>query len=223
MFSPRSGPCSTRLRSSAWFSHSPPLPTHSASVVPPSAKCFSSPLLARSWGAYPPLRSGSASPFARSARGPSVFVVAPPLQGFFIFKGSLRRSFVAPLHIKKILVVATLPPHSLLLGRFAPRFDPSLRYGSSLRAHRPRSLCLCAPRWSLSTAPLSWFLLFRFAPCKKPRQGLAACGRSHPHSSFFLMLSCSPALAPRAAARTPPFGSAPLSLRFPPGDCPRWL
>ena len=210
MFSPRSGHCSTRLRPSAWFSQSPPLPTHSASVVPPSAKCFSSPLLARSWGASPPLRSGSASPFARSARGPSVFVFAPPLLGFFLFKGSLRRSFVAPLHRKKVLAVAALNPHSLLLGRFAPRFDPSLRFGSPLRAHRPRSFCLCAPRWSLGTAPLSCFLLFRFAPCKKSRQGLAAGGRSHPRSSFLLSLSCSPALAPRALARHAPSSSAPF-------------
>jgi hypothetical protein len=139
-FSPRSRNSSTRLRASAWFSQILPLRTHRASLILRSALCFSSPLLARSWGADPPLRSVSASPFARSARGPSVFVLAPPQLGFFLCKGSLRRSFVAPLHRKKVLVVAALRPHSLLLGRFAPRFDPSLRSGSSLRAHRPRSL-----------------------------------------------------------------------------------
>lgn len=98
-----------------------------------------------------------------------------------------------------------LTPHFIISRPF--NIPPHPNQGIPLRsilfmAGVCRGLSLCAPRWSLGTALLSWFLFcpLRYQQKTPPKASCSAGGR--PPITLSLLGLSLPCLAPRAVART---------------------
>jgi len=165
--------------------------------------------------------------FIRSPQGKAVFLVSLA----FTEKNTFARASQVPekgtlaKDAKKLVfsVIALVPRQSQLLR---PRQKHSVSPQSSvpLMLFRVRRcLCYCAPRWSHGTAPLSWFLQFRCATSKKPRQGLAAPREVAPTFRYRSMFFVSPALLNARWRAHNPRKFTSLSFRSFTGDPPRLL
>lgn len=216
-YSPRSGSCSPRLRSSAWASHHPSLRTAFRDLVSLRRQFHQKPD-----PAHPPL---VAFVLLLRCLSISVSVSSLPCKEKRCSSLSPPGTVLVPARVASLALRDTLdripksaPWFAFLLTRayFVRSRDRSCRSFVTPSPHAGSSAGTCVYARLAGRVALRVCHAFcdrRSSSYKKTRQTLAVNGRSPPPSSFLLWLSVSPAsLNARWRAHTPS-DLAPLSLR----------